>query len=87
MLSGHTYMSYEAHAWSLFGSIQALHPTCPGIVLNPRQRHIAHPSQDRDPATNVSISILPLGDYPRKGFGEGKTHGHGSVESRRVENS
>lgn len=62
MQSVHTYMSYEAHAWSLFGSIQALHPTCPGIVLNPRQRHIAHPSQDRDPATNVSISILPLGD-------------------------
>lgn len=75
MQSVHTYMSCEAHAWSLFGSIQVLHPTCPGIVLNLKQRHIAPPSQGRDPTIAVSISILPLYDSirtfrgTRKGFG------------------
>ena len=47
----HTYMSCAAHAWLLFGSVQALPPICPDIVLSPKQRHTAVPSQDRDPIT------------------------------------
>lgn len=46
---GFTYKTSGVHAWSLFGSIQGLHPTYPGIEQYPRQHYTAVPSQDRGP--------------------------------------
>lgn len=44
-----TYKTSEVHAWSLFESIQGLHPTYPEIEQYPRQHCTAAPSQDRGP--------------------------------------
>ena len=46
---GVTYKTSGVHAWLLSGSIQALHPTYPGIEQYPRQHYTAVPSQDRGP--------------------------------------